>query len=124
MKMSDGMWTLDGATLSEAAAQVEQRSEAAGLSEKSVGILDFIRRHPGGVRAKAVADQFGDDAHQYLKRLFEQGRLLKLTRGVYAVPDRPPTDPTEGGMDQEAICAACGEPMFLMEPDQLTHPGC
>lgn len=73
---------------------------------------------------RLVADQFGNDAHQYLKRLFEQGRLLKPTRGVYAVPDRPPADLAEGDMDQETICAACGEPMFLMEPDQLTHPGC
>ncbi|MCC3774182.1 type IV toxin-antitoxin system AbiEi family antitoxin domain-containing protein [Streptomyces sp. UNOB3_S3] len=124
MKISDGMWTLDGATLAEAAARVEQRSEVAELGDKSVSILNFVRQHPEGIRAKVVVERFGNDAYQYLKRLSEQGRLLKTKRGVYAVPDRPPADLVEEDVDQEAICATCGEPMFLMEPDQLTHPGC
>ncbi|MEV5506283.1 AAA family ATPase [Streptomyces orinoci] len=124
MRMADGVWVLDGADLGEAAARVQQRAEADELGEKSVSILEFVRRHPEGARAKAVAEQFGDDAHQYLKRLLDSGRLSKPVRGVYVAPDRHHEELTDVGPGQRALCAVCGESMTVYEPNQTTHPGC
>lgn len=86
LKLLDGTWVLDGKTLDDAARMARQRREEGELGEKSRAILDYIAQNPHGVRAKEVATRFGDDAHMYLKRLLEAGRLDKAERGIYLIP--------------------------------------
>ncbi|TVL91938.1 AAA family ATPase [Streptomyces sp. SAJ15] len=126
LKMRDGVWTLDGSTLTDAAAQVRQRADAAELGEKSVAILDYVRQHHEGVRARDVAEEFGGDAHQYLKRLMESGRLIRLVRGLYAAADVPVSEPSEVSEPNEAPCIGCGGPLDPVHAAQgeTTHPGC
>jgi len=89
----DGVWALDGDTLKEARANVARRAEAGQLSERSAEILEFVRQHPAGAKAKQVSDKFGPDSAQYLKRLADSGRLSKPKRGLYVVSD--PSEPSD-----------------------------
>lgn len=93
-----GTWTLDGDSLDAAAKNAEERAESAGLGDRSLDVLHFVRQHPGGVQAKQVATKFGPDAHQYLKRLTDAGRLTKPKRGLYLVPT-PVSEPSEVSED-------------------------
>jgi hypothetical protein len=86
LKLQNGTWVLDGRTLADAARAARQRRDEGDLGEKSRQVLDYIAQHPDGVRAKDVAEQFGGEAHMYLKRLLEAGRLDKLERGIYITP--------------------------------------
>lgn len=83
MVMDNGLWRLDGANLGEAKDAAQQRQDAAGLGDVSVGILQFVREHPDGCKAGDVVAKFGRDAYQYLSRLEERGDLTKVKRGVY-----------------------------------------
>ncbi|MFJ1995718.1 AAA family ATPase [Streptomyces asiaticus] len=88
--MDGGLWQLDGVDLAEAASVAQQREDSAGLGDKSVEILAFIRQHDAPVRAGAVAEKFGKDAYQYLGRLEESGRLIKVKRGWYRATEMIP----------------------------------
>lgn len=87
LRMSDGAWVLDGATLDEAAEHARQREETDTLSQTTTSVLDFVRdqarQHPDGVPAKIVAEKFGKDSYQYLRRQLEAGRLAQPRRGHY-----------------------------------------
>jgi RecA-family ATPase len=96
LTMQDGLWRLDGANLAEAAATAQRREDAAGLGDVSVNILQFVREHPDGCRAKDVVEKFGRDSYQYLGRLEESGRLMKPKRGFYIATEPIP------GTDEEA----------------------
>jgi hypothetical protein len=146
--MADGQWTLDGADLAAAAARAAQREESGRYSDTTASVIDFVRSHgPAGVSAKDVADKFGTDAYQYLKRLVDADppALVKLKRGIYAVPrtlsevserqngnrSLTSTSDTSDGSDtpldgKQATgrCARCGEPMVVFEPGQTVHPNC
>jgi hypothetical protein len=78
-----GVWALDGDSLSEARANVTRRADAAELSGRSAEILEFVRQYPDGASAKQVTDKFGKDAGQYLARLLASERLSKPKRGIY-----------------------------------------
>lgn len=88
LRLVDGVsWQLDGANLAAAAAAARQRQESAGVSETTMGVVEFVHAAgPGGITAGAVAEKFGKDSHQYLRRQVEAGRLIKLGRGRYAAP--------------------------------------
>ncbi|MGC9543612.1 AAA family ATPase [Streptomyces sp. UG1] len=96
MAMHDGTWTLDGDDLAAAADNARNRQETAGLGDTTLGILQFVRQHPGGVRAADVREKFGNNADQYLKRLYDDGRLTRVKRGVYAAVDTEHLLTTEG----------------------------
>jgi hypothetical protein len=87
LKFSQGAWSLDGATLAEARANVARRAEAGSLGGRSAEIIEFARQHPGGVTNAQVREKFGDGADTYLKRLHETGRLTKPKRGLYLVSE-------------------------------------
>jgi hypothetical protein len=87
VKFRGGAWSLDGADLDEARANVRRRAEIGALGDRSAEIIDFIRRQPKGVRAKGVREKFGADADMYLKRLLESGRLARPERGLYMVSE-------------------------------------
>ena len=86
LKLHQGVWELDGRTLADAARSARERRETDDLGEKSRDIIRFIGEHPEGVKAGAVAEKFGGDAHMYLKRLLEAGRIDKAERGIYILP--------------------------------------
>jgi hypothetical protein len=83
----DGAWSLDGADLKEARANVRHRAERASLGDRSAEIIAFVREHPDGVPNKQVREKFGDVADQYLKRLCDNGRLVRVKRGLYKVSE-------------------------------------
>lgn len=97
LTMADGRsWVLDGANLTDAAARAQQREDAAGLSDTSTSVVDFVRAAgPAGITAAAVVEKFGKDAYQYLARRVDDGRLIKLGRGRYAVPHTPVSEVSE-----------------------------
>jgi hypothetical protein len=84
LKVVDGKaWQLDGSDLAAAAAVARKRGESRALGDISMQILAAIREHPEGIRAKELAERFGDDVYQYLKRLTDAGRIHKVSRGLY-----------------------------------------
>lgn len=97
IRLVDGVcWQLDGANLTAAAATARQRQESAGVSETTMGVVDYVRAAGrDGVTAGAVAEKFGKDVYQYLKRQVEAGRLVKLGRGRYAAPSEPVSETSE-----------------------------
>ena len=63
------------------------RAERASLGDRSAEIIAFVRQHPDGVPNKEVREKFGDAADQYLKRLCDTGRLVRVKRGLYRVSE-------------------------------------
>ncbi|MGH3125208.1 MAG: AAA family ATPase [Streptosporangiaceae bacterium] len=89
-----GTWTLDGPTLSAAAARAAAARATAGVGDRSAEIVTFVGEYQDGVRANEVEQKLGRDARRYLARLAESGRLVRLARGLYAIPPSPvPTVP-------------------------------
>lgn len=87
--MRDGLWQLDGASLSAAAATARLRQETAGLGDVSTAVLSFAAQFgTEGFTAKDAVAKFGENVYQYLKRHVDANppRLLKLARGRYALP--------------------------------------
>jgi hypothetical protein len=110
----NGVWALDGDSLSEARANVSRRAETAALSGRSAEIIEFIRQYPAGATAKQVTDKFDKDAGQYLKRLLASGWLLKPERGVYVLSELSErsepqvSDPAEHGSDLWQVSETSG----------------
>lgn len=102
VKFHGGAWSLDGATLSEARANVARRAESGTLGERSAEIVEFVRQHPAGARAKEVRDKFGDDADTYLKRLTDSNRLARPKRGLYVVSETSETSESQVSDDAES----------------------
>ncbi|WP_420123716.1 AAA family ATPase [Nakamurella sp.] len=81
-----GRWDLDGNGLAEAQAAAHRAQITTGLSDRSTEIVEFIGKHPDGVKAKAVAEHIGidqDKVRPYLQRLEKSGRILKPSTGLY-----------------------------------------
>lgn len=86
IEFDGGRWTLDGADLRDAAANLSERRATENLGERSADVVAFVNRNPEGVRAAEVAESLGIDASQartYLSRLEQAGRIAKASRGVY-----------------------------------------
>jgi hypothetical protein len=85
-------WTLDGATLEEAAYNAEQAKATAGVGERMTDVIEFVGSCPNGAQAQDVAVALGidgDTAGRYLRRAAEKDRLRKIGRGVYTLPVPP-----------------------------------
>jgi RecA-family ATPase len=85
VRFERGTWSLSGGALEAAADQARQARATTGLGDRSVDILDFVARH-GHVRARDVEARFGPDGSRYLRRLADAGRLVRVARGLYALP--------------------------------------
>ncbi|GAB3075401.1 hypothetical protein GCM10027053_46390 [Intrasporangium mesophilum] len=130
---SGKLWTLDGNNLTDAATSVRTRRVSEGLGERSVEILHLVAEHPEGIGPTEVALAVGMEAKhagEYLRRLHEAGRILKLGRGKYfpAAPLVPPVESvgcveSEGAEvstvttvsthveDTSPPCTECGRPI-------------
>lgn len=85
LTVTDGVWQLDGGNLREAASAAAKRRDAGDLGEQSLDAMAFVNGRPV-TRAADLAEQIGIDenlAGQYLRRLYESGRIGKRARGLY-----------------------------------------
>lgn len=90
LTIADGKtWQLDGASLRTAAAAARTREDSQALGDTSVQVLAAVRAHPEGIRAGDLVGRFGKDVYQYLKRLSDDGRIDKVTRGLYIAVSQP-----------------------------------
>lgn len=81
----DGLWSLDGDDLADAAAQAMAVRATANLGDDAARIVRFVTEH-GQVRPAAVAQLLGVDAKRagtYLGRLADSGRIRRIERGLY-----------------------------------------
>ncbi len=79
-------WRLDGATLTEAAAQASERKAVTGVGDQMADLIRYVSAHPAGVRATDVMAALGVDrnvADQYLGRACKAERITKIARGLY-----------------------------------------
>ena len=87
VQMSEnGVWSLDGPGLAEAAAQVEQRQAVAGVGDDMAEIVATVCRHPEGIKPKDVAELVGLEdmtVRKYLRRAADAGRIANPKRGLY-----------------------------------------
>lgn len=129
---SSGVWSLNGATLKDAAQAAETTAQTAGVGDRMAEIIAWVGKQPEAVTASQVAEGLGlshDDAGRYLRRAHENGRLDKPKRGFYApvrsvrsvrndegrwfLPSETDTSdttdtPPEG--DEPEPCPRCGQP--------------
>lgn len=133
-----GRWTLDGSALAEAAQRAAEARLTAGLGDWSTKVVEYVNRHPEGVRAGDVErDLDFTEARRYLSRLAEAGRLTKSARGLYiptvpSVPSVPSdglgmadgTHGTVGTLPQAGTCTECAGPMVDLGDGATSHPGC
>lgn len=86
-RFDDGRWLLDGATLEEAAQAVAQARTRARTGDRMNAVLDYVAKHPQGVKPYQVAEELIDisvkDASTYLARLVKNGAVEKAGRGLY-----------------------------------------
>lgn len=87
--MKAGQWELAAGTLEEAAqiAQMGKKREGIDEDSESTQVLDYVNENPNGVSPKQVEAALGlkdNKAGIYLKRHYDQGRIDKVKRGVYA----------------------------------------
>lgn len=146
MTATDGAWSMKGSPQEAAAAAREART-TAGLGDRSAAVVTFVNESPDGVKAADVAaalDMTAKDAGTYLLRLENEGRIRKLSRGVYAPKMAEvfqfPGTPSVGtvgsvGTDSrtsytshtsytDMACEVCGQPMADLGDGATTHPGC
>lgn len=86
MTFTDGVWSLDGHSLADAAEAVERRKATSGVGDDMTQIVQKLGHYPHGVKAGALAQDLGmqpDTTGRYLRRAVEAGRAVKLTRGLY-----------------------------------------
>jgi hypothetical protein len=103
LTITDGMaWQLAGPTLASAAGEATRRAADMNMSATMTDVRKFITSHPGGIRAKDVADKFGKDAYQYLGRLVDMGHIEKLGRGFY-VPVSEVSEVSESQVSDPAV---------------------
>lgn len=82
----NGVWSLDGPGLAEAAAQVEQRQAVAGVGDDMAEIVATVGSHPEGIGPADVAALTGLEAvtvRKYLRRALDAGRIASPKRGRY-----------------------------------------
>lgn len=87
VRFADGRWTLDGASLREAAAALATARATERLGELSAKVIGFVNEHPEGVRAAQVSEALQitpGTAAEYLRRAANSGRIERAARGVYA----------------------------------------
>lgn len=78
-----GIWSLDGASLADASKAASERRAAMGLDERARSVVAYVNRRPNGVRWADVERDLGEAEARYLSRLHDQGRIRRLSRGLY-----------------------------------------
>ena len=82
------VWHLEGESISDAKAAAAKAKAAEGLGPVMLEILDIIRDHPDGITPKAIKEKLPEHQSKidvYMKRLFDESKIEKLERGLYAL---------------------------------------
>lgn len=88
LALRDGLWLLDGTTLATAKERVQERKVTEKLSDRSADIYRYVASAGKPVGPTEVAKKFGmpaGDAGNYLIRMANSGRIVKVARGQYTV---------------------------------------
>jgi len=105
VEMIDHTWTLLGADLQQSAQMHQQAKATTNLGEDSTRLVDYVNRHPEGVRAADAARDLGidqDKAKRYLLRASQADRIQRADRGLYCpVTITVPSVPTVPLVDSE-----------------------
>ncbi|MDT2004558.1 AAA family ATPase [Rhodococcus opacus] len=126
---TDGMWTLDGGGLEQAAQAVADGKQTRNVGDRMAEVIKFISSRPE-TRAADVAAHLGMETNQarsYLSRAHENKRITKVRLGVYrgVAPVAPVADleaaathathatPSAASTedDEFAFCPACHKPI-------------
>jgi len=85
LELHDGVaWTLTGGTLDASRARASDLRTSAGLGDRTLEVLAYVRDNPAGVSPKQVEEALDiAEARQYLKRLADKGRISNPKRGIY-----------------------------------------
>lgn len=105
-----GAWVLDGDDLESAATAARSKAEQSdGLSDTTTKIIAHVTAAgPEGTTRQDVLKKFGEHAGRYLARLVKGGRIKRIARGRYAIPDRVPSVPLSRTQANEQINDAPG----------------
>ncbi|GAA2184688.1 hypothetical protein GCM10009785_33610 [Brooklawnia cerclae] len=143
VSMDGCRWHLAGGSLDAAAKLAADAEATQGLGDDTTRILTLVATRPDGVRAADVVDALGfttEKARQYLKRLYDSGRIARRATGLY-VPSPvggvtpvtgvtfttgAPPDVTgvTGVTPPQKRCTVCGFPMVDLGDGATTHPAC
>jgi len=86
VSLDNGVWTLDGTGLLEAAKNAQTRKATTGLGDAMTEVIELVSNHPEGIKPKDVATLLHWEDHKartYLRRAYESGRIQRLERGLY-----------------------------------------
>lgn len=109
-----GRWTLAGSSLAEAQTAAEAIEAKLGKGQSMGRIVDALAELARDVKPLELAEHLGmppATVRQYLLRLADDGRIKKVSRGVYRAYGA-------------SSCAVCGEPLDAINAEAGTHPGC
>lgn len=99
--LDSGVWSLEGSTLRDAAAAVQQRAAVAGLGDQMTELVNLVNRYPEGIRRKELEELLHADSGtlgKNLARAVDSDRIRKTGRGVYG-PATSATSATFLGQD-------------------------
>lgn len=86
VSLDNGVWTLDGTGLLDAAKNAQTRKATTGLGDAMTEVIELVSKHPEGIKPKDVATLLHWEDHKartYLRRAYESGRIQRLERGLY-----------------------------------------
>lgn len=86
LTLTDGVWSMDGTTLQEAAQAVATREATAGVGDDMSEVVSMINKYPEGMSPKNLATVLHweeSKVRTYLRRATESGRILNPKRGLY-----------------------------------------
>lgn len=116
-----GSWTLDGATLAEAAGNAVTVRATAGVGDRLAEVIAYVLARPQGARRGDVATNLGmdpDKAGVYLARAADAGRLARASRGLYT-PATSVTSVISPGQEQRPEHNTLLRPV-TSDPDAMT----
>lgn len=97
--MTDGVWTLDGDGLRDAAQRAQVRRQTSGLGDDMTRVIEAVNRRPEGATPKEVAEQLDMDPARvrlYLRRAVEADRIENPHRGHYTPVTTATSDTSPG----------------------------
>ncbi|ORB16876.1 hypothetical protein BST37_05885 [Mycobacterium noviomagense] len=105
LTVTDGLWQLDGPTLSAASETAQTRRVSDTRSAQSLEILSTVMQCPKPVSPAEVSEKLGidnDTVGRYLRRLADDGLIKRAKRGLYErvsevseLSERPSSDTTD-----------------------------
>lgn len=82
----NGLWELDGKSLEDAANAARLARISSGVGDRMAEVIEIVSRYPEGIKSKDIRVLLPNVSNidEYLRRANDSGRIVKLTRGLYA----------------------------------------